>query len=212
MPLRRRFRRKRVIPKRRTFRHRRRVVPRRRFNKSNLCHFKRTYVKVANIAVTGTAVVHALSFSLSDIPNSSEFTSLFQAYRLNKIVVRIQPKFNVGNSTGTIAAPQIVTAIDYNDDNAGFTRAQLLEYSTHRLHFGFRPMIRKFTPAIEGALLGATNAVVSGVQKFKQWVDTSAHDVKQFGFKVIFDPLAANTVTYNYDIYATTYFSCKQLQ
>lgn len=211
MPPRRRFRKKRTIPKRRTFRHRRRVVPRRRFNKSNICHFKRTYVK-DSVTVIGTSVIKAYSFSLSQLPNASEFTSLFQAFRLNKIIVKIQPRFNVSVSQATTIAPRIISAIDYNDDNAGFTSAELLEYSTHRIHFGFRPIARKFTPAIEVGLLGSGTAVVSGVQKFKQWVDMAAFDAKHFGFKIIFEPAAANTNNYFYDVFTTIYFSCKQLQ
>lgn len=213
MPLRRRFRRKRTIPKRRIIRHRRRVVPRRRFNKSNICHFKRTYIKETITISGGTPLVSkAYSFALSDVTNATEFTSLFQAYRLNKIVFKLQPRFNVVNPTATLVAPQIITAIDYNDDSGSFNASSLLEFGTHRVHFGFKPIIRKFTPACEVALLGASTAVVSGIQKFKQWIDTAAPDAKHFGVKLNFTTLAAFTAPLVYDVYVTTYFSCKQLQ
>lgn len=184
----------------------------RRFGRDNKCHFKRTYL-IEEVDVIGADVSKAYTFGLGKLPNNTEFNSLFQAYRCNKVVVNVVPMQNIqtGTTGGTAMFPRIVSAIDFNDDNAGASFAELLEYSRHRVHKGWEPFSRKFTPAIEGGLLGSAAAVVAGVQKFKQWIDIAAFDAKHFGLKIHWNPPTQNTFHFKYSVYATLYFSCKQL-
>lgn len=187
---------------------------RRSFNRANLCHFKRSQF-LEEITVTGTAVSKAYTIQLSTLPGVTDFVNMFQAYRLNKVVFKLIPSQNVatGATANTNGVPTIVDAIDFNDNNAGGTEAQLLESSYARLHRGFFPVKRKFTPACEVALNGAVvGTAVVGIQKFKQWIDMAVNDCQHYGWKVTITPNTGNTFQYKYRLYRTLYFSCKQLQ
>lgn len=210
---RRRFRRRPVrrVVRRPRFRLRRRLFRRRR--PGRVMHFKRTHQQTS-LNVTGvTGVSVAYSFALADLPSSSDFTNLFDAFRLNKVVVKILPRVTVVNAGATASPnslPRAVDVIDYNDDNTGFTTDDLLEYSNHRIHMCDKPWHRKFTPAVEVGLNGAAASLVPGIQKFKQWIDVSAFDAKHYGYKIRIDPPADNTSVYHWDVFHTYYFSCKQ--
>lgn len=183
-------------------------------------HFKRsTFIEEVQVSGTTDEKRH-YAFKLSDLQNSGDFTNLFDAYRINKIVYKIYPSHNVAaaSNTGSTAynqPPQVVTAVDYNDVNAqpapSFTVAELLEYKTHRLHRGFGKISRKFTPAVAVGVSSA-GALVAGVQKFKQWIDVATPAVSHGSLKVIFDTQTSNTFVYNYTVYRDVYFSCKQVK
>lgn len=202
---------------RRRFVRRRRTFPRRRFPR--IYHFKRT-VGLGEIEVVTADVKRVETVSLASIQNHADFTNLFDAYRINKAVIKYLPRQNVvvGNmpvaqTTVTNGQPVCITAIDYNDNNSGFSQADLLEYQNHRIHKGFGPITRKWTPAVEVAVEGSTGAAIVGNQKFKQWIDVAAFDARHHGLKAIFSPVSANSTTgYLYEVFLTLYFSCKQVK
>lgn len=173
-------------------------------------NFKRTWYN-ENYFSTGSAGVPTLaglSFNLSSMPNASEFSNLFDSYRINKIVVKIIPKITetstVLASTGNSALPQIHSALDFNDSIAPTSLAQLTQYSTHKMTRGNMVHTRVFTPCVE---LSA-NATANTAPKSYQWLDTSHLDIAHLGMKLYIPTLGTQTVIY-YDYSVTMYFSCK---
>lgn len=193
---------------------RRRRFPRRRFNR--VMHFKRSYTELITVPGGGLPLNHAFVFKLSNVPNSADFTNLFDAYRINKAVVKILPPITSSvlyeQTSGIQTVPVVTTTLDYNDDNTGFSESELLEYSTVKVHRGFGPIVRKLTPACELGILGSGTALVSGVQKFKQWIDVAALDCKHFGVKAAFTPFPGTMPQYNYRCFVTLYMSMKQFK
>lgn len=181
-------------------------------------HFKRsTFIEEVPV-VTATDVKKHYTFKFSDLQNSGDFTNLFDAYRINKIVYKIIPSHNVatgGDQAALVMPPNVITVVDYNDVNSqpspSFTVAELLEYRTHRIHRGFRTVSRKFTPACAVGVSSA-GALVAGIQKFKQWIDVATPAVSFGSLKVIFDTQPSNKAAFNYTVYRDVYFSCKQVK
>lgn len=193
------------------FRRRRRFFPRRH---SRVMHFKQTFLQEA-ILVTTSTVNKSFAFSLNNLPNVSRYNGLFDAYRINKIVIRMVPSQNSWNaniSTSNYELPQIVDLIDY-DDNVQLSQTnQYLQYNTHRVHRGDNGWVRKFTPAIALATLNLA-VTTPTVQKFKQWIDMGAADVPHYGYKIQMVPY--NTTlgsNYRLEMFVTMYFSCKQVR
>ena len=91
-------------------------------------HFRRTF-KASNISSTTTGVLGGYSFSLDQLPNYTEFTNLFDQYRINKIVVKFIPNHN---SSDVSASTQVISnfnsVIDPTDATAPATGAELYEY------------------------------------------------------------------------------------
>ena len=71
-----------------------------------------------------TGALGAYTFQLSNIPNSSEFTSLYDQYKINAVSVCFYPKQTHVTSLSTTdnvrANARILTAVDYNDDTPCF--------------------------------------------------------------------------------------------
>lgn len=203
---------RRLRRRRRTHRGRRRT---RRFA-GRAVHFKRsTFIEEISVSAATDVKKHYTVAGINALQNSGDFTNLFDAYRINKVVYRILPSHNVSTGATGNWPPNVITVVDYNDVNAqaspSFTVAELLEYRTHRIHRGFGIVSRKFTPAVAIGV-SSGGAVVAGVQKFKQWLDVATPAVAHGSLKVLFDTQPGNTQTYNYTVYRDIYFSCKQVK
>lgn len=173
--------------------------------------FKRTWYN-ENYFSTGTAgpTLAGLNFRLDSLPNYSEFTALYDQYRINKIVVKIIPKVTevgmVLGSTGNSAGIQIHSALDFDDSAAPTTVSQLCQYSTYKMTRGHQIHTRVFTPKCE---LSA-NATANVAPKSYQWLDCDHADIAHYGMKLIIPTISSSTIIY-YDYSVTAYMSFKNV-
>lgn len=207
MPYRRTYRPRRTLRRRPRRMMRRRTLRRPLMRRAmKVHHFRRTF-KASNIASTTTGVLGGYSFSLDQLPNYTEFTNLFDQYRINKIVVKFIPNHNSSDvSVGTQVISNFNTVIDPTDATAPTSGAELYEYQNWRLTRGISAHTRVFTPASLDVVATATTA--SANPTWKQWLATSSPDVKHYGLKYYAEPSNANGDTYWFP-YITMYFSCK---
>lgn len=88
---------------------RRLAPPRRRAFSLNVHHFSR-YTAATTLEVNGTTAAGAFEYKFDDILNSSEFTSLFDQYKLTKCILKLQLITNPDSANPTnIAAGGIST-------------------------------------------------------------------------------------------------------
>lgn len=176
-------------------------------------------------AASGTTVYGAgsLAFSLSNIPNATEFTSLFDNYMIRKVVVKIIPypvsseSYQAGSSYPTWA-PLIHYAIDHDDhtmptpDEGGIQDLQqYTSYKYARLVAG-RPITVVIKPRTEGAVQNSAVAVVAGTSLARNtWIDCAQTDIPYFGMKFVCEGVspAANSYILPMRCEATYYFKFK---
>lgn len=168
------------------------------------------------IKVGGANVNKAYSFALSSVSNVTEFSGLFDAYRLNKVFIRAIPLFNTWQAApddeSHPSLPQIVDIVDYDDATILATSSDYLEFGTHRIHRGDKEWKRKFTPAC--AINVFQSATATGYkQAFKQWINLANASIPHYGYKLQLIP-QEGTINQHYTVqlWATLYFSCKQLR
>lgn len=211
MPYRRTYRRRRTT-RRPMRRMRRRIRTRRPSLKSlKVHHFKRT-VALSQISSSNTGLVAGgLTFNLGQLPNSTEFTSLYDMYRINKIAIKFVPAYN-SSSVGTTAeyAPNFHSVIDATDATAPTTTSELFQYGNHRMTRGTQVHTRVFTPASLD-FVNATAGSTAGNPTWKQWLSTSASTVEHYALKYAVEQgFTNNAITWS--PYATFYFSCKAVK
>lgn len=161
----------------------------------------------------GAAVdfAYAYQFQLSYVPNSAEFTALFDAYRINKVVVKFMPtgtQVLVNSASNPEEAPICHAVIDYNDANAPTSADELRQYANVRTFpinkpqtFVFRP--RTATPVYRD---GLSAAYLQNSPRL--FIDCSYADVPHYGMKVWVQ--GGNTVqVYRTRIEVIYYFSFK---
>lgn len=135
----------------------------------------------------GTTV--AQIFKLSDLPNYTDFTNLYDQYRIVGIKVQVVNNMpanaTVWNSTlGTPASyfpGTVVTCIDLDDGNTP-TVNEVLEHESALVHGNGRKYSREFIPAIaQSAYQGAFTGYTS---RQNQWIDSNSPGVEHYGFKL----------------------------
>ena len=95
-------------------------------------YFKRTVWLPNWLSVaSGSDQFASLKFNLSQLPNHSEFTSLFDSYKINMVKVELVPQFdsaNVGAITSTNVISQNYSVLDYDDITVRTTMDTLMQY------------------------------------------------------------------------------------
>lgn len=209
MPLRRSAPRRRLIRRRRMARRPiRRMIPR----NPNVHNFKRKLFLQDYIAVSGTQVAGATQFTISDLPSSTDFTNLFDQYRINKIVWKLIPKYTEvalvpGSATQNANLQQIHSVLDYDDATAPTSISQLTQYQNHKMTRGNQVHTRVLIPKVETMVNGASNAPKSYV-----WIDCDDTTVFHRGVKFIVPSPGTTGTTLYYDAEFTFYISCKNVR
>jgi hypothetical protein len=144
-----------------------------------------------SIAITDGIVYGAKAFTLSDLPDYSEFVNLFDAYRITKVELRLIPECNAasyppGNSAAII--PNIYMAEDRNDDTAWSSINSALQMEDLVVTRMDKEM--SFTIRPKCALAAYSTAFTSYTQLGPDvdiWVDTNSPNVKFYSWKWITD-------------------------
>lgn len=122
-----------------------------------------------SVSVGVSPATYYWNFALNQIPNVSEYTALYDAYRIKQVVVYFRPaatQVYTGNSSGDV--PTITTALDYNDNStAGVDPTEYQTAMTCQMTTAFA---RKLSPRTAIAIYnGVSNAYIQGSPN--QWID-----------------------------------------
>jgi hypothetical protein len=175
-------------------------------NRGNVHHFKRTFqsADISNLTAGASAGAYAPAFT--NLPNNTEFSALFDEYRINKVVVKFVPNFtgsDLNPNASFNSLPNIYTILDYDDNNTPANLDELLQYPNMKMTRGHAIHTRIFTPKV-CLDVGGSNAVAP---KAKQWLDLSFASIPHYGMKWWLD--ASGVTTGKYRVFITMYFSCR---
>lgn len=155
---------------------------------------------VGTITSSVSAVTYgSYSFSLADLPSSSEFTNLFDEYKIAKITLQFIPAYvQVNNTVGKIS-PWFMYCIDKDDVATPSTYTTILQYPSHKVISMTKGFTVSFAPRVATALYngGVTTAYGSDAR----FIDTASDAVPHYGFKYGVD-LSTDANSYKYNIFA----------
>lgn len=141
---------------------------------------------------TTVPVYSAFAPTLSGVAGYTEFTGLFDQYRMTELEIWLIPRV-LGGSTGNPGL--FITSIDYDDNALPASFSELEENNSSVTTGGNVGRYMKFKPHIAMAAYGG--AFTSYANQSDQWIDCGSPGVYQFGIKM------AWTVTdqaYSYDL------------
>lgn len=193
------------------YRRRLRTSRRPRLSSLKVHHFRRTFTLTQLGSSNAGAVLGGYNFTLSQLPNYTEFTNLFDSYRINKILVKFIPSHNSSDvGAGGQYIPNFHTILDYNDSTAPASLNAMYEYQNWRMSRGVSAHKRIWTPASLDSV-ATTAGVASSNPTYKQWISTSSADIPHYGLKYGIEPsVALNDIVWS--VYVTMYFSCKSVK
>lgn len=148
--------------------------------------------QLAQIDTNGaTDVLYGTYFRLADLDNVTQFTNLYDEYKIEAIEISLVSNITFIPTTGggnqNSHCCTVHTAIDYDDGAAPANKAALLSYETYKLHGAMTPgrvYTRKFVPAVRMGTYDSTPAYGSGAVRQLQWLDTASPNVEHFGIKI----------------------------
>jgi hypothetical protein len=133
----------------------------------------------------------ALSFTLSQLPNVSELTTLFDQYRVERLEYTFYPSYTMGTPANTSTC--IITAIDYDDATVPASVGALYQYENAQTRSGYIPFTESFKPHV--AMAAYSGAFTSYANRKSQWIDSASTGVIHYGLKFVIPQnfTAANT-------------------
>lgn len=156
-----------------------------------------------------------LFFSLNQLPDFADFTSMFDQYMIDKVQVTVIPRFvastqPVANPPSTIPLMlggallgSIHSAIDYDDAIQPADRDEILQFQNHQSHRADQQFTRTLSPRVKSvvSISGGTTAVAAAGTLQKMWIDVTSNNIAHNGVKLWFDAanydIAAGSINYD---------------
>lgn len=147
-----------------------------------------------------------MSFVFNLMPGFTEFSSLFDEYRINCLVLTFHPMtkaINAVNATTTTGsgqtyvantqwtAPKLHWIYDQDDGTNPTSLNEMLEYANHKQVDFNRDIKIKLVPAVAVPVY-KTGASWGYGSKKKQWLDLAFSDIPMYAIKFAVDTINAN--------------------
>jgi len=133
------------------------------------------------------------SIYVDAVPNTTEFTSLFDQWRIKNVVFRLDVPANystAGANASPTVYPMIYYVLDY-DDPQNATITDMLQYPQVQVHNfakdGYTPMMIKFSPKPLRDIAGSGISTGYGPMPSAPWIRTSDFTIPHYGLKIAFD-------------------------
>lgn len=149
-------------------------------------------------------------FKLSDLPSSSEFTDLFDQYKISGVKVEFIPR---GNSSDLDDGHTrlLYTAIDRTDD-ASPTLNGISQYQSMRKTPLTRRHKRYFKPAVLTSVATDPELTTTSLgSKWNQWINTAYPDVEHLGLKLFIAQLGGD-IDLTLDMVITYYIGMRTVK
>lgn len=164
--------------------------------------------------VAGTASMYGQEFKFSDMPNSAEFSALFDQYRITGISIKFIPcqtGSDVNPNSTSIFLPNLMSVIDYTDSAVPSGINELMQYQNCKRTKITRTHSRYFKPRVLHDVVGqgATTGYTPKPWPFVSFgIDVTGYGIK-WGLDQIFNVSSGG---FGVDRYVTYYFECKNVR
>jgi len=124
----------------------------------------------------------AYNYALQYLTAYSEFTALFDQYRIVRVETTFMPTITSLSALGSFTNSYLLTAIDYDDANAYSSLNDAIQVATASITPLTKSVTRGFAPRV--ALAAYSGAFTSYAQAPPgQWIDCASPGVQHYGLK-----------------------------
>lgn len=171
-------------------------------------YFKRTlYMKANRVSSTAADTFAGVQFTLNDVPNVAEFTSLYDQYQIKGIKYSLIPRISETDPAQQ-SLPNIGSVIDQDDASAPTSIDQLTQYQNFRLTRGNKVHSRYWKPAIAQEVFGG-GVLTAYAPRKNVWIDCNSAAVPQYGIKFFIQQTA---VVITFDVKIDYYIAFKNVR
>ncbi len=140
---------------------------------------QRTVEKTQFQSSLGGATSMALTFALSDLPNYTEFTALFDQYRIEEVSVRLIPI--VTTCTPASYTDSLLYSVVDFDDATTATVTDLQQYENVRVSPPTKEVKYRLVPRLAIAAYGGAFTQYANTQ---MWLDVGSPSTYHYGLKL----------------------------
>lgn len=181
---------------------------------------KKSYKKIVEIKrvvqltnkVTSAADQNIVyTFKLSDLPNYTEITSLYDQYKIKSVQLKIVPtktESDVSNSSLTTSIYPLHSVLDFSDATALTGINDYLQYSTYKMTSPMRMLKRFCYPKQLQYAYDQTSGAAALADIKNSWIRSESPDIQHLGIKVLIPASTVNILAYQ--VFATYYVLAKQ--
>jgi hypothetical protein len=175
--------------------------------RQQVCTFRRSY-SLATLAANTGDTLYSFYFTIGNTPGATDFTNLFDQYRIMEAVVTFVPYVNTVPS-GTANSPGIIgTWIDYDDANLPANLQEGQQYESYQRNQCTVPFVRVIRPRSAVATYGGSTFNGYG-NVYGMWQDSANTAVQYYGLKLCIHNATYASSTNVYEIEVTLTFQCR---
>lgn len=181
---------------------------------------KRKWVTEQSVNFDGTPadLTPVFTFALSDLPNYTEFTNLWDQYMLAAVKLAIVPRYNVvtqesaGDAATKVGDIMIYSVIDYNDSSVLTSRNDALQYQSCKATPGRKVHKRYLKPKYLSQIY--ESAVTTGYSSKRGFLATTDPSVPHYAVKTYWHASDDTGVIGNvkFDVVMTYYLMLKTVK
>lgn len=177
-------------------------------------YFKRTYFLENITQEAGGNMSRAYVIRFSDLPGVSEFTSLFDEFKIRKATFRFEPTYSENglSQINNYSLKYVRSAVDLNDSSPYGSEDLMFQHDTLKNHKPNSVIIRSVNmPAI--AAEAYAGPITSGyyIQRNK-WIDMANYGMPHFGLRLWISQTGMPTGSLLYRVIVTLHFQCKAMK
>lgn len=180
---------------------------------ANQIHAFKRVGAIENISVIGAGGAHrAYNFTLDVLPNFSEWVNLYDSYKINMIVLRIEPTFTEVNMTNPqlLNTKMIRVVHDFDDSTLLTNENDYFEYGNMKSYPANKPFKVILYPKVAAEIFRSIIAT-SYEQRKSPWLDLSPNGatIPHYGIKMFFSYMGVDD-SLQFRVLATYYVQMRQ--
>lgn len=173
-------------------------------------YFKRSVWLPTWVTTTaGADSFTSLNFRLNQLPQFSEFTVLYDQYKINGVKLELIPQFDSANvgAIGTNVVSQNFLINDYDDSLVPTTMDTLLQNQSVKRCSSTRIMKHYIRPCVASQVFNT--GITSTYSARRQFIDCNSADTEHYGVKIGF---SSNPIAQRYGLRMTFYLAFKNVR
>lgn len=206
-----------------------RMIRRPFLNPKQVYRYKRTFIGTTIASNQGSDRLGSIVFKLSDVPNVTEFTSLYDVYRIAGVKITFFPSsgelvYDVsqinpvsGNALAPIIPgsllPRFMTVIDEDDNTTPSSTNDLLQYQNLKITSGTKHVVY-LKPRFSSTVYKSLTASGYAVGPRNLWLDCSDSTIEHYGVKYSYEstPSVTPVGMFNMKVHITYYLEFKDVR
>lgn len=173
------------------------------FNRTIVHRFTRVSTPITITNSTVTDSFFSFNFQLAYLPGYTEFTSLYDQYRIDSVLLRFIPAVMTSSPLDPLNG-FIAMAVDYDDINNPASMDQLYQYGNCSVYPANREIIVRVRP--RAALAAYSGTFTSYANMGNMWIDIASPSVQHYGLKAGY---TASTPVHSWNVFITYMLSLR---